>query len=256
MSLVTAWFAGSPLSAAPRPDDAVAAEGCRAAVERRIAEWGAGRERYRDPDGPFGAREWRMPTGEIGTWVVLHEPAGAAPALARIDARATTRATFDARCHETLATAAPAPGVPLSPDPFTDEDARRLVAAGQRGVVFVWTPHMPLSVDAFRTVADVARRMGLAFTPLRDPMSDAGYAAAIAREAGLPPGALRTFNSVELMFRQVSLHAPAVLVYDCGRFAGLAVPGYREAAGFEAAISERLRSMSRSASGRTLDKEQ
>jgi hypothetical protein len=254
-SLAAASCAAQLLSAAPGAGDSAEDAGCRAAVERRIAEWGAGAERYRDPDGPFGAREWRLPTIDIGIWVLLHEPVGAPPALARIDGRTTTRVTFDAQCHEAVTTVASIPGAPPSEAPFTDDDARRLVAGEQGGIFFVWSPHMPLSVDAFHTVAEVARRMGLSFTPLRDPMSDAVYAAAVAREADLPSGALRTFTSVELTFRQLSLHAPALLVYDRGRFAGLAVPGYREAAGFEAAISERLRSMSLSSSPRKTDKE-
>jgi len=255
LPLVAATLAAQLLAAAPRHGDPAKDVGCRAAVERRIAEWGAGAERYRDPDGPFGAREWRLPTIDIGIWVLLHEPVGAPAALARIEGRTTTRVTFDAQCHEAVTTLASTPGTPAPQVPFTDDDARRLVAGEQGGIVFVWSPHMPLSVDAFHTVAEVARRMGLSFTPLRDPMSDAGYAAAVASEAGLPADALRTFTSVELTFRQLGLHAPAVLVYDGGRFAGLAVPGYREAAGFQSAISERLRSMSLSAPPRKTDKE-
>jgi hypothetical protein len=254
-SLVAASLAAQALSAAARHGDPAKDTGCRAAVERRIVEWGAGAERYRDADGPFGAREWRLPTIDIGTWILLHEPVGAAPALARIDGRTTTRVTFDAQCHEAVTAVASRPGAPASQGSFTDDDARRLVGGEQRGIVFVWSPHMPLSVEAFHTVAEVARRMGMSFTPLRDPMSDAVYAATVAREADLPRGALRTFTSVELTFRQLSLHAPAVLVYDHGRFSGLAVPGYREAAGFEAAISERLRSISPSTSRRKTDKE-
>lgn len=215
--------------------------GCRSAVERRLTAWGAGAERYRDADGPLGAREWRIPTHEIGTWVLLHEAANELPSLARIDARSTTRVTFDEGCHEASSSEAHAPP---AKDAFTDDDVRALLAADAQGVIFVWSPHMPLSVDAYRTVADVARRMNLSFTALRDPMADAAYADGIAREAGLPASALRTFASVELSFRQATLHSPSLLVFAHGRFAGLAVPGYREAAGFEAAISERLRVVS------------
>jgi hypothetical protein len=100
---------------------------------------------------------------------------------------------------------------------------------------------MPLSVDAYRSVSAVAQKMGVSFTALRDPMSDGAYAASIAQEAGMPASALRPFSSVEMSFRQATLHAPALLVYAHGRFSGQAVPGYREAEGYETAISERLR---------------
>jgi len=234
LSLTIAALTAHPVAAAPPS----IASRCQAAVEERLADWGAGAERYRDIDGAFGARESRIATGTLGTWVLLHEPPDGAPSLVRVEESGTTRVSFDAGCHESSSfePRPPAPGLA-----FTDRDLRALVASTPRGVLFVWSPHMPLSVDAYRTVSELARRMGLSFTALRDPMSDAAYAASVAREAGMPPSALRSFASVELSFRQATLHAPALLVFAHGRFSGMAVPGYREAAALEAAISERLR---------------
>ena len=182
----------------------------------------------------------RLPTREIGTWVLVHEAAEEAPSLARVDARSTMRVSFDAQCHELSTSAAVQPGASPAAGAFTDDDVRAMLDGAPQGVVYLWSPHMPLSVDGYRTVSDLARRMRMSFTALRDPMSDAAYAAAVAREAGLPASALRTFTSIELSFRQLNLHAPAVLVFSGGHFDGLAVPGYREAAGFEAAIAGRL----------------
>jgi hypothetical protein len=237
--LAAATLAAQPLSLAAQPHRKGADAGCQAAVERRIGEWGAGAERYRDPDGPFGTRQWRLPTREIGTWLLVQDAEGRAPSLARVDARSTTRVTFDARCRE-MSTSAVTPPAPPDGSVFTDDDVRAMLAAAPQGVVYLWSPHMPLSVDGYRTVSEVARRMGMSFTAVRDPMSDAAYAAAVATEAGLPASALRTFASIELSFRQLNLHAPAVLVFSGGHFDGLAVPGYREAASFEAAIAGRL----------------
>ena len=240
LSLTAAALAAQPLRIAAQQHGSAPDTGCRVAVERRIAEWGAGADRYRDPDGPFGARQWRLPTREIGTWVLVHEAACEPPSLARVDARSTKRVSFDAQCRELSTTAATRPGASPAGAAFTDDDVRAMLDAAPQGVVYLWSPHMPLSVDGYRTMSDVARRMGMSFTALRDPMSDAGYAAAVAREAGLPESALRTFTSIELSFRQLNLHAPAVLVFSGGHFDGLAVPGYREAAGFEAAIAGRM----------------
>ena len=235
LSLIIAAVTAHPIAAAAPPSPAGR---CQAAIERRLADWGAGAERYRDVDGPFGAREWRFATATLGTWVLLHEPPDGAPSLVRVDEAGATRVTFDAGCREASSFE---PRPPSPERAFSDRDLQALVASAPRGVIFVWSPHMPLSVDAYRTVSDVARHMGLSFTALRDPMSDAVYAESVAREAGMPASALRPFASVELSLRQATLHAPALLVFAHGRFSGLAVPGYREAAGFEAAISERLR---------------
>src|SRR5829696_5543639 len=203
LSLAAAVLAAQPLVPAALQQGTVPDAGCRAAVEQRIAEWGGGAERYRDPDGPFGARQWRLPTREIGTWVLVHEAAEEAPSLARVDARSTMRVSFDAQCHELSTSAAVQPGASPAAGAFTDDDVRAMLDGAPQGVVYLWSPHMPLSVDGYRTVSDLARRMRMSFTALRDPMSDAAYAAAVAREAGLPASALRTFTSIELSFRQL-----------------------------------------------------
>jgi hypothetical protein len=110
--ILIASGAGSSLTiaaAAAHPQLAASASdvprdvGCRTTVERRLAAWGAGAERYRDADGMFGARQWRIATNEIGTWLLLQELSEEMPAVARVDERWTTRATFDAECREALA---------------------------------------------------------------------------------------------------------------------------------------------------------
>jgi hypothetical protein len=242
--LITAAFAPQPAATA-QPRSVVAEQrGCRAAVERRLREWGAGDERYRDADAPSGVQQWRLPTRELGTWLLLQGPPDQPAAIARVDAGSTTRVAFDAQCNERLTMSEASSIGPAAGEAFTDSDLRSLLAAQPQGVIYLWSPHMPLSVDGYRTVLGVATRLRMSFTALRDPMSDSGYAVAVAKETGLPPDALRTFTSIELGFRQLSLHAPALLVFARGRVAGLAVPGYREAAGFESAIIERLRSIS------------
>src|SRR6185436_1425128 len=125
----TLWLAAATLTAQPQGAAAqqrgtVADAGCHDAVERRLAEWGAGAERYRDPVGPFGTRQWRMPTREIGAWVLVQEAETAAPSLARVDARSTTRVNFDMQCREQSASVATHSAAPPSAGAFTDDDVR------------------------------------------------------------------------------------------------------------------------------------
>ena len=102
---------------------------------------------------------------------------------------------------------------------FTDADLRRAVSAastdGSRGVViYVWSPHMPLSVDGYREIATAAAAHGLCLVPLLFPGSDPDFAAAEAERAGIPDDGLREAASVELDFRDAQLHAPSILVFE------------------------------------------
>ncbi len=111
---------------------------------------------------------------------------------------------------------------------------------GAKGVIYVWSPHMPLSVDAFRHVASATEALGVALTVVVDPAGDPAYARAMARSAEMPVQAVRPFSSVELLFRNATVHAPSVLVYADRRILGLAIPGYRDATGYRTIIQQRL----------------
>ena len=212
---------------------------CATAARAMLAEWRTTDEVFRDADEPFGGRVWRLPTDQLGVWVTVGVDPGASPTLARIDGRDTLRVSFGPSCEPSrsvlrASSAAPSGGA------YGDDDMTALVGDGRSGVIYVWSPHMPLSVDAYHHVTHATEALGVSLTSLLDPAADADYARRVARAAGIPQRALRPFRSVELVFRNATLHAPSVLVYRNGRMIGLAIPGYRDAAGYRALIETRL----------------
>ena len=123
---------------------------------------------------------------------------------------------------------------------FTDAELERILATSRAVVVYVWSPHMPLSVDGVHQASMAAARLGVAFVAVADPNSDSSYAVRVALEAGLPAGAARPAHSSELASRDAFVHAPSLVLFVNGRPAGLAIRGYREAAAYEAALRPRL----------------
>ena len=123
---------------------------------------------------------------------------------------------------------------------LTDAGLAALLTATGSGVILIWSPHMPLSVDAHAHVAAAANALGVPLTTLLDPGADVDYARVAAARAGLPTTALRTFDSTVLAAHHATLHAPSVLVYADAQPVGVAVPGYRDAAGYARVIAARL----------------
>ena len=133
--------------------------------------------------------------------------------------------------------------------PFTDADLRRLVAGvvGRGGgaraavetaadppvavVVYVWSPHMPLSVDGYREIALAADALGMALVPVLIPGSDRAFALREAARVGMPTEHVRTSRSIELAMRDAHVHAPSILVFGRGRISPV-LPGYRDAGGY------------------------
>lgn len=221
---------------------------CIVQVRDTLAEWETTGEMFQDAGGPLGGRAWRLPTRRLGTWVAVNVDPGSMPTLARVDEYGTTRIRFGPGCapahsRERAAASAESRGV------FGDPDLAALVSDGAAGVIYVWSPHMPLSVDAYHHITRAAKDLSVPLTALLDPAVDPSYARATAKSAAIPDTALRPFRSVELMFRNATVHAPSLLVYAHGRMLGLAVPGYRDAAGYRAVIEHRLES-ARDSAGR------
>jgi hypothetical protein len=126
------------------------------------------------------------------------------------------------------------------PEAVSDAEFITRVARGGRGVVLLWSPHMPLSVDQHAVLSRVARDLGLAVLPVLDPSADAGYADRVVRERGVPPEATRPLGGIELVFRGMTTHTPALQVFADGALRGPVLYGYRNDEALRLALQQVL----------------
>lgn len=188
------------------------------------------------PD-PTGARIALLGTDALGVWVRLTVDAEGRVALERMTARLEEERTFGPGC-ETIdagrrehADAA---------DGFTDDALAERLSRGDTGVILLWSPHMPLSVDAYAVLDALTREMGIALVAILDPAADAAYARSVALERAMPASSLLPLSGIELAFRGMATHAPSIQAFAGGRLEGPVVPGYRDPAGFRLAIERAL----------------
>ena len=198
---------------------------CQSAVQAQLQRWGVLAPPRQQPSTADGGLVRHWPTGALGTWVVELGHTDRV-SLVRTAPAQLTRVEWSVSCVASLTTR----DRPRLPAPrFDDDDLQRLVGANGRGVIYLWSPHMPLSVDGFRSVRAAAEARGLVVQAVLDPAADRTFAAASLTAAGLPVSALRVADAVELLFRDVTLHAPSIQVYGDGAMRGSAFPGYHSA---------------------------
>ena len=159
------------------------------------------------------------------------------PAL-RPAVRPAARRTVGLASALTLALAACAAAEP-GPSPFTDSDLQALRDARRPFVVYVWSPHMPLSVAGYSEIARAAVTLEVTVVPLLFTGSDRDFAGREAARVGIPDAGLREVASDELAAGNALVHAPTVLLFDGARAAPV-LPGYRNAAGYREFIEEFL----------------
>jgi hypothetical protein len=213
---------------------------CADAVAARLAAWEASGESFEDVGPMPGTQTWRLSTRQFGVWVVAHVDQHHHAMLERVDSREVHRVVFHHSCaSETMR--ADRPDEPAG-SAWADRDLGTLLQETGTGLLFVWSPHMPLSVDAYHHAARAAAAEGIAMTVLLHPDADAEYARVTASFGRLPAAALRSFRSIELSMRNATIHAPSVFIYRDGRLSGLALPGYRNEASYRVLIRSRLES--------------
>jgi hypothetical protein len=146
--------------------------------------------------------------------------------------------------HATRADAEPAPAYTVVALPEDLDTLSSLVSAARRmdacasdcvGIVYFWTPRMPLSRSAIPHIESAARNLGAELTLVGFEDLER-YA-----ENGALEGSTSADEWVEAMLAAGALaHAPSLVVYDRGHLAGPAILGYKEAAAYGAMISARL----------------
>ncbi len=208
---------------------------CAAQVAQQLRAWGAvAPARPQPPAGERALRHWA--TMDLGAWIAEAQgPDGAHATL--VSPAAVTTVEWSPACRASTATR---PRPALAAPRFSDADLAAALAAAPRGVIYSWSPHLPLSVDGYRAVATAAAARGLAVEMVLDPGADRAFAAASQASGGLPPSALRVADSVELLFRNVHVHAPAVQAWAGGRLVGSAFPGFHSAAEYGAFLDRVL----------------
>jgi len=107
-------------------------------------------------------------------------------------------------------------------------------AADCAGVVYFWSPRMPLSRAAIPNMVLATQRLGVGLTLVAFEDLER-YA-----ESGVMDGS-GVAEHVEAMLEAGALtHAPSFVVHEGGQLVGPAILGYKEAAAYEAMISSRL----------------
>jgi len=233
-----------PVEQADAAGASLAGARCADATRRQIESWGGAIGRsLADPPAPDGTRGWRMPTATLGVWVQFSVSPSGDVWLERVSASRRESRRFGSRCE---ALAGPeAVGGEARENGFTDEELASRLARGDAGVILVWSPHMPLSVDQYDVLASVTRELGLALVAVLDPEADPAYGRRVARERGLPDAVLQPLDGIELAFRGMTTHAPSVQVFADGRLVGPVLYGYRAAETARLAIRGVLTGVSR-----------
>lgn len=185
---------------------------------------------------------YSIPTPRIAEWVIIEKTFDGNENLYVTSASKKTKYSFKT-------TSACAPVVSISPiektkrglaslEWFDDKNLENLLKEKPNSILFIWSPHMSLSLKSVKELTTAATELGLPITYVMDPLADQALAKSLALKNNLGPGALRRIDSFDLSMRNAQIHFPTLVVFRDGKICEGIQRGYRESFKFRAIITE------------------
>jgi hypothetical protein len=197
------------------------ARSCGDALRALATRWG-GTGAWRTL-APYPVPREASPTDSAGVWLERWTLSGGSIELRRVSAVETRVARVDgAGCAVSLGTFRRTYDRAAMVQGFTDDALRDLLQRNARGMIYVWSPGMPLSIRGLAEARAAAGTLGVAFTAvMADARDGAIDSLVVTREDA------RSMESVELVYRNATVHYPALVLYRDGRMIDGVVPGYK-----------------------------
>ena len=123
---------------------------------------------------------------------------------------------------------------------FTDDHLQALMKQHGAGIVYAWSPHMPMSIDGIATVRRVAKAMKVEVFMTLDPHASGKAARLSAARMGWSNDSMKRLESVALFRRGMGNHYPVLIVFSKGKLVGPLFPGLKSEGTYTKFIAEQL----------------
>lgn len=197
---------------------------CAENVATWIKPYGIHGEGFSVPAAQRTGMIFKYPTGELGRWLLLDFGESSAK-VSLVSTESILIAHWDDKCVLTEATEPPP--FTTKDGSFTDQHLSALMETAGTGVIYTWSPHMNFSVKGIPEIFEVCNSLEVTCQVLLDPNADSKLAKMVGEREGISADILRQPASVELLFRDLYIHSPSLLLFQDGKLQGPVVPGYR-----------------------------
>ena len=100
---------------------------------------------------------------------------------------------------------------------FTDDDLKMLLKESKKGIIYLWSPHMPYSVGSLYPLQNAAKKLKLPLTILMDPLANDKEIKKVTKQFSLPSKLTRRNKAERLHLQGASLHFPNYFFYKEGK---------------------------------------
>ena len=228
-----------------RPDTngILATAKCTSQVKSLLHEWKSQNDWRPQIETVEAQRSFVSPTTKIGTWIELRVAEDNRVEALRISPEAVTRVAWaDVNCTPALGVSRSKVDLKTLKNAFTDADLEAFIKKNPNSLIYSWSPEMPYSVDGLVEIQAAAKQLNMKVVTVLDPRAENDLAQqTAARMKSRAPASLSRIESVELAYRNMTLHYPSVLIVSKGKITGPMLPGLMKATEYAQIIGERVK---------------
>ncbi|MAZ47500.1 MAG: hypothetical protein CME65_02990 [Halobacteriovoraceae bacterium] len=177
----------------------------------------------------------KSPTDKIGNWVYMT----AAPSSTIITKDTVElRQTFEFELPQCVAKVESTLKQEVTNNGFTDEKLQTLLEESKKkntsGIIYLWSPHMTLSVTGAQEVKKLSKELGIGLTLVHDSRAELEP----LRRASISQS--QVMNSRDLSNRGFETHFPSLIFYQNGELERYPRPGYDNYERLKEVVSSKL----------------
>lgn len=179
---------------------------CKNEILKTFVEWKALHKWKGRLDPYTGEKQFFSPTTLTGKWVSFKVINSNNVLLRLLSRDKTITARFDGNCKSQARVQIHQMGN----SGFNDGDLKMILDKNKDGLIYVWSPGMPLSIEGIQEIQEVAKRLHLTLTFVHDAKADFKEVQSQISRLKIES---RKLNSLELLLRGAEQHYPGLFIY-------------------------------------------
>lgn len=215
---------------------------CASDISKQLESWESLLEWNERPlfDPLQPTRSFLSPTRKIGFWTEVRFDAENRASAMLIQTEKTESIYWRENCQKEIKTTQKSIQPQNNPSGLSDQELNSFLEKNEKGIVFVWSPHMPCSVKGLHAIQKTAEVMQLPLLALLDPASNLAFAKKLARKEKFQESTLRPVRSLELILRGMTNYPPALQVFSQKAFRGPVFRGFQDNTNYQRFIESNL----------------
>lgn len=224
-------FNSFTLEPASKIKDRLSKYSCYKEIDKMLKDWKTEESWQIEPILFSNVISFKTPTKTLGAWVRLkfeNEDTLFVEKMTRNNILSKTFKKKSNNCNGEVAVRPFTYNEKYLKTAYTDEELQNALSKNKKGIIYIWSPNMPLSVTNLDYLMKHAKKMGVHVTAVVDPATPKEMIKKLVKDGKIKNNQTKPLESFELINRGGLIHFPAFFTYEDGKLSRGPKLGYED----------------------------